>query len=177
MTRRHLLACLALVAVLTAGCGVRPSGVITGGPAPTERARGVTLYFLAGSSLTRVLRHARQPATPTQVLGLLQRGPDGAERAAHLTSDVPAGLGPVGVTTAASGAVDVVVTADVTRLPAPAVDQIVCTVRDALSSAGPITLRSATGTRGPRRCPAPDQAPGRSETRPSIPPLDPAPSR
>ena len=35
MTRRHLLAWVALIAVLTAGCGVQPSGVITGRPAPT----------------------------------------------------------------------------------------------------------------------------------------------
>ena len=37
MTRRHLLAWVVLIAVLSAGCGVRPSGVITGGPAPTGR--------------------------------------------------------------------------------------------------------------------------------------------
>lgn len=153
MTRRHLLAWLVLIAVLVAGCGVRPSGVISGGPAPTERVRGVALYFLAGSSLTPVLRPLRQHLSPTQTLMLLQHGPNGDERAAHLTSEVPTGLGPATVTADASGDVDVVVSADVTTLSSTAVDQIVCTVRDALSTTAPVTLTGGTATRGPRTCP------------------------
>jgi hypothetical protein len=153
MTRRHLLAWSALVAVLSTGCGVRPSGVIIGGPAPTEHARGVTLYFLAGSSLTPVLRPTHQPLWPTQTLALLQQGPNADERAANLTSEVPVGLGPVTVTTGASGDVDVVVSADVATLSTAAVDQIVCTIRDALSTTATITLASDGATRGPRSCP------------------------
>lgn len=153
MTRRHLLAGIVLVALLSAGCGVRPSGVITGGPAPTGQARGVALYFLADSSLTPVLRQTRQPLWPTQTLALLQNGPNGDERAANLTSEIPAGLDPVTVTTHPSGNVDVVVSADVTTLSTTAVDQIVCTVRDALSTTAPITLTSGAASRGPLSCP------------------------
>jgi Sporulation and spore germination len=153
MTRRHLLAWVVLLAVLAAGCGVRPSGVIRGGPAPTGQARGVALYFLADSSLTLVLRPARQPLWATQILELLEQGPTRDERAANLTSEVPTGLGPVDVTTDPSGNVDVVVTADVTTLSAAAVDQIVCTVRDALSTTAPVTLTSGAATRGPQICP------------------------
>lgn len=164
MTRRHLLAWVVLIAVLTAGCGVRPTGVITGGPAPTgpvDRpgapaplgpARDTALYFLANSSLTPVYRPTRQPLSPTQTLALLQDGPNGDERAANLTSEVPTGLNPVTVTTDPSG-VDVVVSADVTTLSTTAVDQIVCTVRDALSTTAPITLTSDAATRGPQICP------------------------
>jgi hypothetical protein len=168
MIRRHLLAPVVLVAVLTAvltaGCGVRPSGVITGGPAPTKAVGdwseqppmwGATLYFLAGSALRQVLRPTRQQLSPTQVLALLQDGPSGYERAAALTSEVPTGLGPVTVTTGASGDVDVVVAADVTTLSPAAVDQIVCTVRDALSTTTPVTVTSGAATRGPRICPLP----------------------
>jgi len=73
MTRRHLLARVVLIGVvLTAGCGVRPSGVITGGPAPTRPAEGAALYFLAKSSLTPALRPTRQPLSPTQTLALLE---------------------------------------------------------------------------------------------------------
>lgn len=115
--------------------------------------RGVALYFLAGSSLTPVLRSIRQHLSPTQTLTLLQHGPDGDERAAHLTSEVPTGLDPATVTIDASGNVDVVVSADVATLSTRAVDQIVCTVRDALSITAPITLTSGTATRGPRTCP------------------------
>jgi hypothetical protein len=153
MTRRHLLACVVLIAVLNAGCGVRPSGVITGRPAPTGPAEGAALYFLANSSLRLVLRPTRQHLSPTQTLALLQNGPNGDERAANLTSEVPAGLDPVTVTIDASGNVDVVVSADVTTLSTTAVDQIVCTVRDALSTTAPITLTSDAATRGPRICP------------------------
>ena len=153
MTRRRPLAWFVLIAVLTAGCGVRPSGVIRGGPAPTGQASGVALYFLADSSLTLVLRPTRQPLWPTQTLALLQDGPTGDERAANLTSEVPTGLDPVTVTTDASGTVDVVVSADVTTLSTTAVDQIVCTVRDSLSTTAPITLTSEGATREPRACP------------------------
>ncbi|HEV7653105.1 MAG TPA: hypothetical protein VGP26_33530 [Actinophytocola sp.] len=168
MRRRHLLARVVLIAVLIAvldaGCGVRPSGVITGGPAPTGpalgrpdappgRSEGADLYFLADSSLTPVLRRTNQRLSPTQTLALLQDGPNGDELAANLTSEVPTGLDPVTVTADVSGNVDVVVSADVTTLSTTAVDQIVCTIRDALSTAKPITLTSAAATRGPRICP------------------------
>jgi hypothetical protein len=163
MTRRHLLAWVVLIAALTAGCGVRPSGVITGGPAPTKDvvdgpplAPGASsLYFLAGSALTPVPRPTRQRLSPAQALALLQNGPDDAERAAGLTSEVPTGLDPVTVTTDASGTVDVAVSADVTALSAPAVDQIVCTVRDALPTTAPITVTGGAATRGPGTCPLP----------------------
>lgn len=166
MTRRHLLALAVLIAVLTAGCGVRPSGVITGGPAPsgpalgrpgspapTQPPAGAVLYFVADASLTRVFRHTRQQLSPVRTLTLLQAGPNSDERAAHLTSEVPSGLDPVTVDTSPSGNVDVVVTTDVTTLSGTAVDQIVCTVGAALSTAAAITLTSDGVTRGPQVCP------------------------
>ena len=169
MTRRHLPAWVVLIAVLgvvSTGCGVRPSGVITGAPAPTGpalsgsdapalpgRPEGAVLFFLAGSSPTPVLRPTRRNLSPTQTLALLQSGPDDDERAANLRSEVPTGLDPVTVTIDASGDVDVAVSADVTTLSAAAVDQIVCTVGTALSTTAPITLTSGTATRGPRACP------------------------
>lgn len=153
MTRGHLFASVVLVAVLIAGCGVRPSGVITGRPAPTGPAEGANLYFLANSSLRVVRRSTREHLSPTQTLALLQDGPDRDERAENLTSEVPNGLGPVTITIDASGSVDVVVSGDVTTLSTTAIDQIVCTVRDTLSTTAPITLTSDAATRGPRICP------------------------
>jgi hypothetical protein len=166
MTSRHLRTRVVLIAVLTAvlaaGCGVRPSGVITGGPAPVVPAVdgppapwGAVLYFLADSALRKVLRPTRQRLSPAQALALLQDGPVGDERAANLTTEVPTGLDPVSVTTAASGDVDVVVSVDVSTLSDTAVDQIVCTVRDALPTAAPITVSSGAATREPRLCPLP----------------------
>jgi hypothetical protein len=45
------------------------------------------------------------------------------------------------------------VSLDVTTLSPAAVDQVVCTVRDALPDATSVTLTSATASRGPRTCP------------------------
>jgi hypothetical protein len=164
MRRRHLLALVVLIAVLCGGCGVRPSGVITGGPAPSGRAygppdapgapdQGTALYFLAGTTLTPVLRPANRRVSPAQTLSLLQNGPNADERAAKLTSEVPAGLAPVIISTDGSGLVVVVVSADATTLSTRAVDQIVCTVRDALPTTAPITVTSEGATREPRTCP------------------------
>ena len=152
MTRRHVL--LWIVLMLVAGCGVRPSGVITGGPAPTAPAEGVSLYFITNStSLVRVRRPTPQHLSPTQTLLLLQAGPSGDDGFSNLTTEVPTGLGPVSVTIDASGKADIGVTADVTTLSSTAVDQIVCTVGEALSSTAPITVTSGAATRGPRICP------------------------
>lgn len=153
MTRRQLLAWVVLLAGLCAGCGVRPSGVITGGPAPTAPAEGANLYFLTNSALILMRRPTPQPLSPTQTLALLQTGPDSDERAMNLTTEVPADLDPISVTTDASGNLTVLVTADVTTLSTPAVDQIICTLHDALPTPAPITLTSPTATRTPRTCP------------------------
>jgi hypothetical protein len=153
MTRRHLLVWVVLIALLTAGCGVRPSAVISGRPAPTAPTEGVTLYFLADSSLRMVRRSTGQHLSPTQTLVMLAAGPDPDDQAANLTSEVPSQLDPVAVITDASGHVDVAVSVDVTTLSTGAVDQIVCTVRDTLSTTAPITLTSTAATREPRTCP------------------------
>jgi hypothetical protein len=153
MTRRHLLAWAGLIAVLTAGCGVRPSAVITGLPAPAAPAEGATLYFLDNSALRRVLRPTPQHLSPTQTLALLQGGPNRDEQAENLTSEVPTGLEPLAVTIDAAGHVDVVVSANVTSLSSAAIDQIVCTVSDTLSTTAPITLTSNATSRAPRICP------------------------
>jgi hypothetical protein len=151
-----------VTALVTAGCGVRPSGVITGGPAPTKQvvdgpppAWGAILYFVAGSALAPVVRPTRQRPSPAQALALLQDGPTGDERAVALTSEVPAGLAPAAVSTDPAGNVEVRVAADVTALSATAVDQIVCTVRDALPTTAAITVTSGGARRGPRSCPIP----------------------
>lgn len=150
MRTRLLLVAL----VLTAGCGVRPSGVITGGPAPSLPVDGTVLYFLADSSPTPVLRPAPRRLGPENVLALLAAGPVDTERTARLTSEVPAGLGAVKVVAGDDG-VEVVASADVGTLSAAAVDQVVCTTQDSLATDAPVTLVSGTARRGPGTCPLP----------------------
>ncbi|MEO3768928.1 hypothetical protein [Micromonospora sp. B9E7] len=178
-TGRALIAGSLLVALLTAGCGVRPSGVITGRAAVSGPTEGIGVYLLAQGELALVLRQPKviqsgaspavncSPASPVgsscqpaQALALLAAGPSGNERASGLTSEVPAGLGLVMVTpeTQRSG-LTVTTTGAARPLSTNAVDQIVCTVADAAAQTG-LTNRSATvtivgpdGARPPRRCP------------------------
>jgi hypothetical protein len=153
MSRRPLLASVLLLAILAPACGVRPSAVITGNPAPAAPTEGATLYFLTNSSLMRVRRPTPQHLSPTQTLALLQAGPDPEEQAVNLTSEVPTTLNPTTVTIDASGKIDIAVSTDVKTLSPTAIDQIVCTLSDTLTTTAPITLTSNTTTRGPQTCP------------------------
>ncbi|HEX6340349.1 hypothetical protein [Umezawaea sp.] len=127
----------ALAAVLlVAGCGVRPSGVIVGGPAPTAAAV-ISVYFVSGGRVAPVPRPGSASA-----LAQLAVGPTTAEREQGYATEVPAGA----VLDAAGSTVTVSV--DVTSLSANAVDQIVCT-----TAAGSVTLVGGGQSRGPLACP------------------------
>jgi len=129
---------LAPVLLLLTSCGVRPSEVILGGPAPTATT-SATVYLLSDGDLTPVVR---PNPTSTDVLTLLAAGPTAAERERGFTTEVPAGT-----TFVASGST-VAVSVDVTALSPRAVDQIACT------AAIPITLVNGMNTSlGPRTCP------------------------
>ncbi|MET7397267.1 hypothetical protein ABZS66_27660 [Dactylosporangium sp. NPDC005572] len=164
MRRAAAVAALAVLAVLAvllpAGCGVRPSGVITGGPAPRAAGGWVRLYLVKDGTLTPVLRRADPHTRPTQTLELLLAGPTGDERADGYTTEVPPGLGPVAVQ-AGELAATVAVAGDPVALSATAAGQIACTVVDAVSAdpaARPrftVTLTGPGRSRGPERCPRP----------------------
>ena len=162
MTTKKLLAGLVALAVLGSGCGVRASGVITGGAAPTGPAEGVGLYLVSNNRLTPVLRATRGQLTPTEILTLLAGGPDADEVAQGFTTEIPPGTSVLKVAPEPSG-VTVMVSADVAALTATAVDQIVCTVsgtsaadvRAPGSGTFSVTLLGVQGgqVRGPRTCP------------------------
>jgi hypothetical protein len=162
MSTKKMLAGLLLLAVLAAGCGVRASGVITGGAAPTGPAEGVGLYLVSNKRLTPVLRATRGKLTPAETLTLLAGGPDTDEQAQGFTTEIPPGTGVLNVVSDPSGVV-VMVSVDVAALSATAVDQIVCTVsgtsvsdtRAPGSGTFAVTLVGGQGgqVRGPRTCP------------------------
>lgn len=161
MTTRKLLAGFVALAVLSSGCGVRASGVITGGAAPTGPAEGVSLYLVSSKRLTPVLRATRAKRAPIETLALLAAGPDADERAQGFTTDIPPDMRVLNVVSDASGVV-VMVSADVATLSATAVDQIVCTVSETPTSdmrapgSGPFTVTVVGGeaghVRGPHTC-------------------------
>jgi hypothetical protein len=168
---RRSLGGLVLTALLTAGCGVRPSGVITGGAAPTWPGKvgpprsappdAVRLYLIANGGLTWVLRPTGHPLSPTETLALLAGGPDAAERASGFTSEVPSDAAPIGVTSGPSG-LTVTLARDVSTLSATAVEQIVCTAQTAqtapatggeAAAPAPVTVLGQGRRRGPDACP------------------------
>jgi hypothetical protein len=133
-----------LVTALVTGCGVRPGGVIVGGPAPTV-ASATVLYLVAEGRVVPVPR----PGETADALTLLAAGPTAAERERGLSTEVPAGL--VFGRIAFSGQLaDVTVSVDVTTLSPNAFDQIVCT---ASSGSTPVTVTGGGQSRGPRTCP------------------------
>ncbi|GAA5201573.1 hypothetical protein GCM10023322_81840 [Rugosimonospora acidiphila] len=157
--RRTLVVVAALAVSLLAGCGVRPSGVITGGPAPQAPGEKVQLYLLSHAMLTPVVRPLTAVPTPTQALEQLAAGPDGDELAQGYTTEVPRDVAPV-VVTIRSSSVTVKLSSDPAGLSAAAVGQIVCTVGEVVVTAGQqarpaVTLIGQGHSRGPLACPLP----------------------
>ncbi|MET8359250.1 hypothetical protein [Micromonospora sp. NPDC005171] len=161
--RRLLAGGLLLGTLLTAGCGVRPSAVITGRPAVSGPGQGVGLYLVAQGELVLVLRSVNAGASPSEALALLAAGPQQNERSQGLTSDVPTGLTPVVEVTPGAGqigALTVRITGTARALAPTASDQIICTVADAaaqnglVGSSAPVTIVGSDGAQPARRCPA-----------------------
>lgn len=126
---------LVLLAVLLAcvGCGVQPSGVIPGDPAPTGPVNGVTLYFVHNGEVVPTLRATDTALNPTETMNLLLTGGvDEQESASGLTTDLPPGAGPATLTNDATGAT-LTIAVDPGPLRPAAKDQLVCTAQSALA--------------------------------------------
>ncbi|WP_233578766.1 hypothetical protein [Micromonospora sp. BL4] len=159
---RALLTGVLLLTLLATGCGVRPSGVITGRSATTGPAVGVGLYLLSHGRPALVIRETKGiTVSPEQTLGLLAAGPGESERSQGLVSEVPAGLVPASpVTWTADGSgLTVTMTGPVLPLSTGAADQIICTAALAVAVTGggdsfaPVTIAGPDGARPPRPCP------------------------
>ncbi|MFE1177386.1 GerMN domain-containing protein [Streptomyces sp. NPDC058773] len=93
MTRTRLTLLCCVLALLGAGCGVQPTGVMSGGRAPSGISQGMRVYFASD----RGLRGAPRPDVTIDqledVLKLLMAGPTAQERAAGLTNLVQPAAG------------------------------------------------------------------------------------
>ncbi|WP_053847356.1 GerMN domain-containing protein [Streptomyces sp. NRRL B-24085] len=142
--KRRLTCLVALVGVLSAACGIGSTGPVrAGAPASGLREPGsarhyAQLYFVSPYGLQAVTRGVDVPPTPQQALDLLLKGPDAAERARGLTTEVPpldGGLAAQG----ADGAVDLrlpVPVANMTRGGGLGLSQVICTAANAQASDG-----------------------------------------
>jgi hypothetical protein len=169
MSRRRVLGTAAVLMLFATGCGVQPSGVITGAAPPSGRVEpvisdaappggrvepprtSVTLYLVSNGKLTPVQRAAR-PRSREGTLALLASGPTTEERARGLTSEVPPGAAPFSVSVEPPDEMVVTVSGSVDELSDTAIDQIVCT---AAEPGQQVTVLVGGRSRGPRACPAP----------------------
>ncbi|MET8281594.1 hypothetical protein [Micromonospora sp. NPDC005174] len=154
---RALVAGGLLLTLFTAGCGVRPSGVITGRSAVSGPSGGGGVYLISDGELALVLRPAKgAPPLPAETLALLAAGPTDTERSAGFTSEVPTDLAPTTVTSSVDEpGITVKTPTPVLPLSTLAANQIICTVAfaDSAVSPAPVTLVGPDGTRPPWSCP------------------------
>jgi len=147
----RLLVAGLLPLLVVAGCGVRPSGVITGGDPPHGAVQPttttITLYLVRNGQLSAVKRPGGPPLSPADTLALLAAGPTAQEQAQGLTSDVPPGAGPFSVTADLAGRVVVTPSTPARQLSTMAVAQIACTAA-ATAPGGPADVTIAGA--GPR---------------------------
>ncbi|MER5217423.1 hypothetical protein ABT063_44625 [Streptomyces sp. NPDC002838] len=137
--KRQLTCLVAVLSVLSAGCGIGSTGPVPAGvPASGLREPGsathyAQLYFVSPYGVQAVTREVDAPATPQQALDLLLKGPDAAERARGLITEVPPIHGRL-VAKDADSAVDLhlpVPVANMTRGGGLGLSQIICTAANA----------------------------------------------
>ncbi|MEU3370629.1 hypothetical protein ABZ734_09140 [Streptomyces sp. NPDC006660] len=141
--RRHAVALTAALMAVGAGCGVGTSGPVPAGPpasglrAPGSVRSYAQVYFVGPYGVQAVARRVTPPAGPQQALDLLLAGPDAAERARGLITEVPPMPGRP-TATAGSGAVDLYLPVPVARMNGGGlgVTQLVCTVANAVVPGG-----------------------------------------
>ncbi|MEU7045368.1 hypothetical protein AB0A77_30520 [Streptomyces varsoviensis] len=120
------------------GCGAGSTGPVRdGGPASGLREPGggsqyAQLYFVSTRGLQSVARQTSTAARPQQALDLLLEGPDSAERARGLTTDLPPSYERV-FAQAGKGTVDVHLPVAVADMHSGTLglNQIVCTAANA----------------------------------------------
>jgi hypothetical protein len=168
---RRVLAAGLVSLVAVAGCGVRPSGVITGAAPPSGAVeprpgvpRGttttITLYLVTNGRLSAVTRPGG-PLSQADTLALLAAGPTAEEQAHGLTTDVPPDAGPFSVTAKPAGRLVVTLSTPASELSTLAVEQIVCTAAaTAPDSPAQVTVVGAGRGVGPRNCRRPPELPG-----------------
>ena len=114
----------AMLILVLAGCGVRPSGVTDGGEAPSGVAPGVTLYFVdARGELRPQLRRTDHLGSISEALAFLLSGPGDS----GLRTRIRPGTTTQVVVTTAPGVIRLMVPLSLQEVTPLGIDQIVCT--------------------------------------------------
>jgi hypothetical protein len=127
------------VLLLVSACGVKPTGVVPAGQAPTLRNPGssgrgtdVILYFVIDGRLSPVTRPSGGTTDVSTALSLLLNGPSDDERASGYTTMLPRERGPIALSPGTPSAV-ISFPFPVTQLTQVAVSQVVCTAFAAMA--------------------------------------------
>ena len=156
---RHGVLGVMLAVVLLTGCGVAPSEVEEGGPAPTGLARGTTLYFLdEDGELIPSVRRTGRLGTVLGAVQLLMAGIGANESEAGLHTAIPAdGIRAVVVDTGPH--IQVALPFDSSEIGRAGVNQVMCTAVGVTRASGRDDVRVSvlltSGEEFSRRCPAP----------------------
>jgi hypothetical protein len=86
-----------LALVMLAGCGIRPTPVLSGAEAPTVSSHELTVYLLTaqGNELVRHTRNYIGAVNTATAINLLVAGPTEEEKKLGLTTEVPVTTSPV----------------------------------------------------------------------------------
>ena len=120
---------LALVILLLAGCGVRPTGVVYAGDAPVATASGSAqsqVFLLSDGGIPTPVRRPADPTDPQRVFDALLSGPTREERARGLTTELT-GIKKIAVHDLDGRAFLVETIPSMVMRPAGAFPQIYCT--------------------------------------------------
>ncbi|MFD9700538.1 hypothetical protein [Lentzea sp. NPDC059081] len=85
-------ALVTLALVMLAGCGIRPTPILTGGAAPTISSHELTVYLVSadGTDLVRRTRTYSGEVDTATAINLLVAGPTDEEKKLGLVTEVPA---------------------------------------------------------------------------------------
>jgi hypothetical protein len=139
---------LLLGVLVVAACGVRPSGVISGGDPPSGSTTGTVVFFLSDHLLAPA---TRETVSPDEALAQLAAGPTERERAQGLRTELPTEI--TLRTDPSPPTPTIVATVNPQTLTPLAVDQIVCTATATeLTTDGGITITGQGATLQPKYC-------------------------
>jgi hypothetical protein len=152
--RRRATTALAAVALLAAGCGVQPTGVIPAGPAPAVAGSQfdlMTLYFLLDGQLAPVQRSWPGAKTPETALAQLFDGPSDEELKMGYGSLLPSGGSPKIGIASVDGTPTVTVPYAVQKLSTDGLSQIACTTIAAFTAEDQFIRTGGIAVIGPDR--------------------------
>ncbi|MFJ7215608.1 hypothetical protein [Amycolatopsis sp. NPDC098790] len=142
------------VVLLVSACGVKPTGVVPAGPAPTLRNPGgpgrdaeVILYFVLDGRVAPVTRPIVNGRGAEAALSTLLDGPTEAERADGYVSALPRRAGSIALVPGPPATIDV--SFPLKPIAGVGVNQLVCTAFAALAADGGYSIDGTIAVSGP----------------------------